>query len=339
MERVPVSSWRGEFTERRREGELMPSDAETKHVFVSYVRENSDRVDELCAILDAAKIPYWRDRSKLGPGDEWKVKIGEAIRSGSMIFLACFSNESRAKAKTYMNEELTLAIEEGRQLPPGRTWLIPVRFDDGPVPEWNLGTGKLLSDLNHCDLFGKGYEPNIFQLVDKIKEVMGLPAATDPAVVHTLAEKAAAAEQLVDARSAARREMSYTLAPILRRIANRAVDDPASLRGEITVMVVNAAAELIGPQMMTRSCFYVLENGSPKRLRLDEYAGRPSPVRTRFDAGDARGDDAIALVEQDGHLLCPDVDTNPPPNWTHDGDHSYKTFISVGVRTRASEWG
>jgi hypothetical protein len=48
----------------------MPSDAPEKHVFVSYVRENSDEVDKLCKLLDRAGIPYWRDRTKLGPGDK-----------------------------------------------------------------------------------------------------------------------------------------------------------------------------------------------------------------------------------------------------------------------------
>lgn len=316
----------------------MPSEAQTKHVFVSYVRENSDRVDDLCAILDAAKIPYWRDRSQLGPGDQWKVKIREAIQSGSMIFLACFSEQSRAKVDTYMNKELKLAIEAGRKLPPDSMWIIPLRFDDGPVPKRNVRPGLTLRGLNNSDLFGDDHASSIFLLVDKIKKVMGLPAGTDLAVVRAVVEMIAAKEQL-EARTAARREMGYTIAPILRRIANRAVDDPAKLPGEITLMVVNTAAQLIGPPMATRSCFYRLENGPPKRLVLDEHEGRPSPVRSQFSAGDPRGDDAIALVELDGHLLCPDVDNKPPPHWTHDGDHSYKTFISVGVRTRTSEWG
>jgi hypothetical protein len=143
----------------------------------------------------------------------------------------------------------------------------------------------------------------------------------------------------LDARSAARREMSYTLAPILRRIANRAVADPASLRAEIPQMVVNAAAELIGPRMKTRSCYFTFEPGPPQQLTLDEHAGRPSPVRAQFEDGTPRGAAAIALVERDDHLFCENVDKKPPPNWHHDGDHSYKTFISVGVRTRTSKWG
>ena len=66
-----------------------------KHVFVSYVREDNVAVDGLCAVLEAAKIPYWRDRSALGPDDAWRARIRDAIRSGSLVFLACFSENSQ----------------------------------------------------------------------------------------------------------------------------------------------------------------------------------------------------------------------------------------------------
>ncbi|MEU0093907.1 toll/interleukin-1 receptor domain-containing protein [Kribbella sp. NPDC006257] len=146
---------------------------EGKHVFVSYVHEDSTEVDKLCTVLEAAKVPYWRDRNSLGPGDAWKAKIREAIRGGSLVFLACFSDNSRGKGKSYMNEELTLAVEEYRKLPPGRTWLIPVRFDSGAVPEWDLGAGRTLSDLNYSDLFGDGYAAQAASLVTTIHGVMG----------------------------------------------------------------------------------------------------------------------------------------------------------------------
>lgn len=144
-----------------------------KHVFVSYVREDSDQVDGLCAVLEAARIPYWRDRNALGPGDAWRAKIREAIRNGSLVFLACFSENSRSKDVSYMNEELTLAVDEYRKRPPGRTWLIPVRFDSGGVPEWDLGAGRALSDLNYADLFGDQHAAQAASLVTTIHGVMG----------------------------------------------------------------------------------------------------------------------------------------------------------------------
>lgn len=99
---------------------LKPVTDQGKHVFLSYVSEDSGRVDELCTILEAAGIPYWRDRKDLWPGDQWRTVIRTAIQSGSLVFLACFSEQSRARAKSYQNEELNLAVEEMRQMPPGR---------------------------------------------------------------------------------------------------------------------------------------------------------------------------------------------------------------------------
>ena len=147
--------------------------SEGRHVFISYVREDADRVDELCKVLEAAQIPYWRDRSSLGPGDAWRAAIRGAIRDGSLVFLACFSDSSRAKRKSYMNEELTLAVDEFRQMPPGRTWLIPVRFDPGEVPEWDLGAGRTLRDLNYSDLFGGDYLANVARLITTIHRLIG----------------------------------------------------------------------------------------------------------------------------------------------------------------------
>lgn len=72
-----------------------------------------------------------------------------------------------------MNEELTLAIEEYRKMAPGRTWLIPVRFDNGDVPEWDLGAGRTLSDLNYSDLFGDGHAAQAASLVTTIHGVIG----------------------------------------------------------------------------------------------------------------------------------------------------------------------
>jgi hypothetical protein len=170
------------------------SEEEAEHVFISYVREDSDAVDGLCAVLEAAQIPYWRDRKDLGPGDAWRAKIKSAIRDGSLVFLACFSDNSRAKEKSHMNEELTLAVDEFRQMPPGRVWLIPVRFDAGDVPDWDLGAGRSLSDLNYSDLFGKDHLAHAARLVTTINRLLG-EKRPDPATALAAVEQATAADR------------------------------------------------------------------------------------------------------------------------------------------------
>lgn len=170
------------------------SDEEAKHVFISYVREDSNKVDGLCRVLEAAGIPYWRDRKDLGPGDAWRAKIQSAIRDGSLVFLACFSDNSRAKDKSYMNEELTLAVQEFRQMPPGRVWLIPVRFDPGDVPTWDLGAGRTLSDLNYSDLFGPEHAAQAARLVTTINRLLG-QKRPDPATALAAVEQAEAGDR------------------------------------------------------------------------------------------------------------------------------------------------
>ncbi|MFI2316682.1 hypothetical protein AMK17_33555 [Streptomyces sp. CB00072] len=171
------------------------SDEVGKHVFISYVHEDSDQVDSLCAVLEAAQIPYWRDRKDLGPGDSWKAQIRAAIRDGSLVFLACFSDSSRAKEKSYMNEELALAVDEFRQRPPGRVWLIPVRLDAGDVPEWDLGAGRVLSDLNYSDLFGKDHTAHAARLVTTINRLLGEKRPA-PATALAAVEQATSANRV-----------------------------------------------------------------------------------------------------------------------------------------------
>lgn len=215
------------------------NDEAAKHVFISYVREDSDRVDGLCAVLDAAQIPYWRDRKDLGPGDAWRAKIRAAIRDGSLVFLACFSDNSRAKDKSYMNEELTLAVEEFRQMAPGRVWLIPVRLDAGDVPDWDLGAGRVLSDLNYSDLFGKDHMAHAARLVTTINRLLG-EKRPDPATALAAVEQATSADR-ADLLKRLTKEM---LLDPSRRIE---LDDLVSQEVQRVLAVLKDANRLAGP--------------------------------------------------------------------------------------------
>lgn len=154
---------------------------EDKHAFVSYVREDRERVDELCRVLEAADIPYWRDLEALAPGDAWKSEIRKAIQSNALVFLACFSEHTNARDRSEMNEELRLAIEEWRRMPPGRVWLIPIRFAEVQVPDWDLGAGQLLSDVQYVDLFGERHPSGAASLVASIQRLIGQTGPTSSA--------------------------------------------------------------------------------------------------------------------------------------------------------------
>lgn len=111
------------------------------HVFVSYARDDAGCVDRLQLELEAAGIPVWRDIANLGPGEDWRMKIRQAITDDAIVFLACFSSRSLGRSKGYQNEELLLAVEQMRQRRPEIPWLIPVRFDACVLPDHDLGPG------------------------------------------------------------------------------------------------------------------------------------------------------------------------------------------------------
>lgn len=165
------------------------------HVFISYITEDSDQIDELQGALEAADFIVWRDKDKLWPGDDWQSEIRDAIRSGSFVFLACFSSNLAKREKSYQYEELTLAAEEYRMRPPGASWLMTARLDECEIPEIDLGAGRTLGrSIHRADLFGTQKTAQISRLVVAIQRAMGSTPGIPPASVSAVANNAALAE-------------------------------------------------------------------------------------------------------------------------------------------------
>jgi hypothetical protein len=142
------------------------------HVFISYVHEDSQQVDRLQRALEAAHVPVWRDKARLWPGEDWRAKIRHAITDDAFVFLACFSRRSLARRKTFQNEELVLAIDQMRLRPPDEPWLIPVRFDDCKIPDWEIGGGRTLGSIQHADLFDNRFDEGAARLTEAVKRIL-----------------------------------------------------------------------------------------------------------------------------------------------------------------------
>lgn len=121
------------------------------NVFISYVTEDSKTVDRLKHELESAGIEVWLDRKKIKPGTKWQQAVTEAIAGGS-FFVACFSSSYLQKPISYMNEELRLAVELMRRMPPGLEWFIPVTFDGGEVPDWTISSSESFEGIHQVDL-------------------------------------------------------------------------------------------------------------------------------------------------------------------------------------------
>jgi HEAT repeat protein len=121
-------------------------------VFISYVTEDAWSAGRLARVLHVYEVDLWWDRVSLAPGQRWKDEIRRGI-SGGDFFIACFSENYYQRSKTYMNEELTLAIDELRQRPINRTWFIPVLLSNCQLPDRSIGGGETLRDLQAVALY------------------------------------------------------------------------------------------------------------------------------------------------------------------------------------------
>ena len=121
-------------------------------MFLSYVREDSSTIEGIATVLRDFEVNVWMDKTALKPGLRWQGQIRHGISKGD-FFIAFFSDAYVNRSKTYMNEELTLAIEELRQRPADRAWFIPVKLNACDIPDRNIGAGETLRSIEWVDLY------------------------------------------------------------------------------------------------------------------------------------------------------------------------------------------
>src|SRR5258708_18752765 len=186
------------------------------HAFISYVHEDAERVDRLQRILEAAGIRIWRDTNDLWPGQDWKIEVKRAISSGSLAFIACFSENSQRRAATYQNEELALATEQMRLRQPGISWLIPIRFAQCDIPIFDLGAGRTLESLQHVDLFGDSWERGAARLVAAVLRILDSAASAERGSASTTSGEATRAEGAKERKAGPERPLN-SFSTVFRR--------------------------------------------------------------------------------------------------------------------------
>lgn len=142
------------------------------HAFISYVREDREKVDRVQSLLVGAGVRVWRDTADLWPGDDWRLRIRQAITDDALAFIACFSQASNARAVNGQNEELVLAVEQLRRRLPGNPWLIPVRLDPCEIPDLEIGGGRTLRSLERVDLFDDTWHAGAGRLVVGVSRIL-----------------------------------------------------------------------------------------------------------------------------------------------------------------------
>ena len=151
-----------------------------KKVFISYVRENMEIVDRLCQELRSHGIEVWLDRNDIDPGSYWEQAIRRAIQQGA-FFIACFSEEYHNRGQTYMNQELTFAIDELNQRSPDQIWFIPVKLNECEIPDRDIGGGKTLQALQYVNLY-ENWDDSIQRILKVIQPGLSEPVISTNAV-------------------------------------------------------------------------------------------------------------------------------------------------------------
>lgn len=138
------------------------------YVFISYVRENSEPVENLIrSRLEDAGIEVWIDTHNIQPGEDWEQAVRKGLE-GAARCLVCFSHERNVKARSPVNDELRLAVDESRKRQLDRRWIIPILLSPCDIPEIEIAAGKRLDRLERIDL-GRNEEAGMDRLLAELE--------------------------------------------------------------------------------------------------------------------------------------------------------------------------
>lgn len=102
-------------------------------IFLSYAREDEERVKELYQELDNANFKPWMDQKNIFGGEDWLLSIEKAIGECD-FFIACLSNRSISK-RGVLQKEIKKALDILKEKLDSDIYFIPVRLEDCRVPE------------------------------------------------------------------------------------------------------------------------------------------------------------------------------------------------------------
>jgi hypothetical protein len=138
-------------------------------VFVSYVREDAEKVNSIVNYLKEENIDCWLDVDSLKAGEQWEQVVSQKIRSCTALLLIISINLFKAK-ESYIWKELEY-VDERLFLKNDRTdWFIPVIVDNTPPPEVLLGkrSKKRISEFQSIEI-NRRRPAAISQLVKRLQ--------------------------------------------------------------------------------------------------------------------------------------------------------------------------
>jgi TolB-like protein/Flp pilus assembly protein TadD len=144
--------------------------AQDAHVFVSYSREDKDKVLELTGRLRAAGVPLWMDVGGIDGARMWGEEIVNALESAKVLLLLVSESSVRSPNVT---KEVILASER-------KGHILPVHLEPTQIPP-NLKYP--LAGIQHIEYFQGEAEENlrtILRSLERIGVTIAAPRAAVP---------------------------------------------------------------------------------------------------------------------------------------------------------------
>jgi hypothetical protein len=175
-------------------------------VFLSYASQDKPVVHDLSRRLsDERWIETWLDVKRLLPGQDWRIKIEEAVEDSDIVII-CLSSNSVTK-EGYVQKELRYAREIALEKPEEAIFLVPLRLDECEVP-------RGLRFLQWVDYFGERKDESYTALIESLKlrheqklKLEEIERARKEKLDHELAERTVREKAEREAIEKAAREM------------------------------------------------------------------------------------------------------------------------------------
>jgi hypothetical protein len=134
-------------------------------IFISYSRSDKATIDELIKQLEAAGHVVWVDREGIRGGEQWRLKIVEAIENSHAFLLALSKNSI---VSDHVRAEIDLAKESKKPI-------IPIRLQPVEIP---ASMRYQLAGIQQID-FSRDYQTGFNELLETLSVID--PAASVPA--------------------------------------------------------------------------------------------------------------------------------------------------------------
>jgi len=168
-------------------------------VFLCHASIDKPKVRELYRYLRRRGVNPWFDEEHLVGGQDWQVEIPKALAASDAIII-CLTKNSVDK-EGYIQREIKFALEKALEMPEGKIFLIPVKFEECEVPfslsryQWvdltiEIGYSKMMKALKFR---ASQLERSTVELSKKTgeEENLAIEKATKEKIERESAEKAA----------------------------------------------------------------------------------------------------------------------------------------------------